>query len=72
MSLREGFLLSLGFHCDLLRMHVKAVANIVITKMGMEIDNAIILGIAAGCCQRELEGFTIFEVWVRISGLNWF
>jgi len=35
-------------------------------------DNAIIIGIAAGCCQRELEGFTMFGGWVRISVLNWF
>ena len=53
MSFRQGFLLSLGLHWVLLRMHVKAVANIVRTKMGMEMDNAIIIGIAAGCCQRE-------------------
>ena len=53
MSFRQGFLLSLGLHWVLLRMHVKAVANIVRTKMGMEMDNAIIIGIAAGCCQGE-------------------
>ncbi len=52
-------------------MHVKAVANIVITKMGMEMDNAIVIGIAAACCQGKLkEGFAIFGVWIRISVLN--
>ena len=46
--------MSLDLHWVLLKMHVKAVANIVRTKMGMEMDNAIIIGIAAGCCQGEL------------------
>ena len=64
--------MSLGLQKGVLvRIHVKAVANIVITKMGMEMDNAIVIGIAAGCCQGKLkEGFTIFGVWVRISVLN--
>jgi hypothetical protein len=37
-----------------------SVANIVRTKMGMEMDNAIIIGIAAGCCQRE---FVFYNFW---------